>query len=65
MKRRRRDPHREREAGRYAQPIASRELILERCRTLARPLDFQSLAEDLGMNEARELDALRRRLRFR
>lgn len=63
MKRRRRDPHREREAGRYAQPIASRELILERCRTLARPLDFQSLAEDLGMNEARELDALRRRLR--
>ena len=63
MKRRRRDPHHEREAGRYAEPIASRELILERCRALARPLDFQTVAEDLGMTEASELDALRRRLR--
>lgn len=60
---RRRDPHREREAGRYAHPIASRELILERSRALARPLHFHELAEDLGLAEERDLDALRRRLR--
>ena len=63
MKRRRRDPHREREAGRYAHPIASRELIIERARSLARPLHFRELAEDLDLTESRDVEALRRRLR--
>jgi ribonuclease R len=63
MKRPRRDPHRKREAARYARPIASRELILARARSLARPLHFRDLAEDLGISDSSELDALRRRLR--
>jgi ribonuclease R len=61
-KRRSRDPHARREAARYEQPIASRELIIEVIAEAGSPLERESLAGmlDIGDDTARE--ALRRRL---
>lgn len=56
------DPHREREARKYAHPIPSRELILETLSDTGVPLTFDKVAATLDIYEERELVALQRRL---
>ncbi len=58
-----RDPKARREAERYAQPIASRELILEQLRALGVPKGIGDLAEQLAISDDQDMEALRRRLR--
>lgn len=57
------DPHAAREAARYEQPIASRELILSLLEEAEKPLRFEEIADRLQIGEAVGLDALRKRLR--
>jgi ribonuclease R len=58
-----RDPHHQREAQKYASPIASRELILELLDQQG-PLKLEALAEKLSlMEDPDQYEALRRRLR--
>ncbi|UCC55547.1 MAG: ribonuclease R [Gammaproteobacteria bacterium] len=61
-KRRRRDPHAQREAARYAKPIASREHILEMIADTDRPVDRESLTALLHIDTEDGEEALRRRL---
>jgi ribonuclease R len=61
-KRRRRDPHADREASRYEKPIASREYILEVITAADRPLKHGSLMELLKIDSEEGAEALRRRL---
>ena len=61
-KRRRSDPHADREASRYEKPIASREYILEVITTADRPLKHGSLMELLKIDSEEGAEALRRRL---
>ena len=60
--RRRRDPQASREATRYAQPIASREHILDVINDVEHPVDRDDLAGLLGIQTEDGLEALRRRL---
>jgi ribonuclease R len=57
-----RDPYRAREARKYANPIPSREFILDVLRTHAAPLKFDRIAEQLELADPDQLDALSRRL---
>lgn len=57
------DPNFEREAQKYENPIASRELILEHMAEAGKPLDFEEVAERVGIDADDQLEALRRRLR--
>lgn len=57
------DPHAQREAERYSDPIASRELILETLAEAGRPLAQEGLAAALALQGPGPLEALRRRLR--
>jgi ribonuclease R len=57
------DPQAQREAAKYARPIASRELILEVLAKSDRPLDSAGVAAALGLRESVDLDALLRRLK--
>ncbi len=57
------DPQADRESERYENPIASRELILERLRAAGVPRDMGVIADDLGIRSEQDLEALRRRLR--
>ena len=57
------DPNFEREAQKYENPIASRELILESVVEAGNPLEFQEIAERLGIVSEDQTEALRRRLR--
>ena len=57
------DPHAEREAERYADPIASRELILDTLGEARRPLTQEAIAAALALQGPGPLEALRRRLR--
>src|SRR5690606_36934938 len=57
------DPYAEREAARYDQPIASREMILQLLVTSDGPLDGEALAGKLELTEPERLDALTARLR--
>jgi ribonuclease R len=57
------DPHAEREAQRYDNPIPSREAILQLLDDAGHPLGHAQVAERLGLSEERDLDALRKRLR--
>ncbi|NIM27695.1 MAG: hypothetical protein GTO67_06260, partial [Gammaproteobacteria bacterium] len=59
----RKDPHRAREARRYAHPIASRELVLQTLEARGRPLAADELSAALGIESERDLSALARRLR--
>jgi ribonuclease R len=59
---RRRDPHAQREATRYARPIASREYILEVIAESDRPVDRDSLTARLHIDTEDGEEALRRRL---
>ena len=52
-----------REAGRYANPIPSREVILQLLGEQGQPLDFMTLANALHLHEEMDLDALKKRLR--
>jgi ribonuclease R len=61
LRRRSRDPHREREAGRYEHPVASREYILETLRERGVPVDEGEL-EKLMRVPAGELEGFSRRL---
>ena len=57
------DPHSKREKGKYEHPIASREAILSHMETAGEPLSFKRLAKELGIENARDRDALTLRLR--
>jgi len=56
------DPHRQREAKKYANPIPSREFILETLTERGVPLVFDELAEALDLSEEQDRIALQRRL---
>ncbi len=57
------DPHYEREAAKYENPIPSREFILEYLRKKGEPLPFPALMNGLGLYEPDHEIALDRRLR--
>ncbi|HEU4812951.1 MAG TPA: ribonuclease R [Xanthomonadaceae bacterium] len=57
-----RDPFADREAARYEQPIASRELISETLAAHDGPMDAQDLAERLGLAAPDRFEALSKRL---
>jgi ribonuclease R len=57
-----RDPHAGREAQRYEQPIASREMILGVLAASDGPVDAGALAEQLGLTAPDRFDALSKRL---
>ncbi|KGM52345.1 exoribonuclease R [Lysobacter concretionis Ko07 = DSM 16239] len=58
-----RDPYAAREAARYEQPIASREMILQLLVAADGPLDAEALAGKLGLTEPERFDAMSARLR--
>lgn len=58
-----RDPHAEREARKYENPIASRELILETLSAADEPMTWQQVAKVLNLTEDEHTVALTRRLR--
>ena len=57
------DPYLQREADKYEQPIASRELILQLLEHSGKPLRRAEIAEAFSIDEEDQLEALRRRLR--
>jgi ribonuclease R len=56
------DPQAAREAGRYANPIASREAILDVLAAADGPMDAEALASRLGLLDPHRADALDKRL---
>lgn len=56
------DPHRQREAKKYANPIPSREFILETLTGNGAPLSFDELGTLLALTDEQDLIALERRL---
>ncbi len=58
-----RDPHADREAARYEQPIASREMILQLLTAADGPMPADALAEKLALTAPERFDALSARLR--
>ena len=59
---RRADPHAAREAGKYAQPIISREALIEFLSDAPGPMNVKEIARALKLTEPDRLDALSRRL---
>ncbi len=57
------DPFQEREAGKYENPIPSREFILAHLDEREKPASREELATALGISGEEQLEALRRRLR--
>ncbi len=57
-----RDPHAAREAARYEQPIASRQMIIQLLTAADGPMDADALAQKLGLAEPDRFDALNKRL---
>ncbi len=57
------DPHAQREAQKYENPVASREFILEHLKSKPKPLSFKQLLMDLAIETEGEKIGLRRRLR--
>ena len=57
------DPHAAREAARYEQPIASREMIVQLLTAADGPMTADALAEKLALTEAERFEALSARLR--
>jgi ribonuclease R len=57
------DPHAEREADKYENPVASRELILDMLAEAEQPLNHGELCERLHIDDDAGSEALRRRLR--
>ncbi|MDQ3205067.1 MAG: ribonuclease R [Pseudomonadota bacterium] len=58
-----RDPYADREAARYEQPIASREMILQVLADADGPMHAEALAGKLALTDQPRLDALHARLR--
>ncbi len=56
------DPHAEREAQKYQNPIPSREFILEHLEQCEGPRTHEELCESLGLSSEDDVEALRRRL---
>ena len=56
------DPHAEREAQKYENPIPSREFILEFLSERGKPATYQQLQEELDLTSDDQQEALRRRL---
>lgn len=56
------DPFASREADNYANPIVSREFILEQLEQLGQPVNLQEFAAHLEMQSEEQIEALRRRL---
>lgn len=56
------DPFAEREAQKYARPIPSREAILQVLKEGGVPQRFEEIATALGVDDAEDLESLRRRL---
>lgn len=56
------DPHATREAGRYANPIPSREYILEHLEQRGEPAQFNVLCRELQLDDREACDALGKRL---
>lgn len=56
------DPHLSREAKKYANPIPSREFILQHLASAGVPMARQELASQLDLHSDEDLEALRRRL---
>lgn len=57
-----RDPHFGREAEKYANPIPSREFIIELLENSGGPMDHPALCEKLNLRDEEQIEALRRRL---
>ncbi|WKJ92046.1 ribonuclease R [Methylomonas montana] len=57
------DPHAQREAEKYENPIPSRELILQLIQQAGKPLRRQQIAQQFSLEAPDALEALRRRLR--
>lgn len=57
------DPHAQREAAKYDNPIPSREIILEVLREANKPLNHNKLCKRLELTDQEQVDALRNRLR--
>ena len=57
------DPHAEREAQKYENPIPSRELIMELLGEQEGPMSFKQIAATLSLDDEVTLEALRRRMR--
>ena len=57
------DPFAAREAEKYENPIASRELILKYLTERGKPANFDEIAAAMNLNDENQLEALRRRLR--
>lgn len=57
------DPFQEREAGKYENPIPSREFLLDHLSKREKPASREELAEELKISGEEQLEALRRRLR--
>lgn len=62
-RKRHQDPFQEREAQKYANPIPSREFIMQLLEDQGVPLNYQEIVKTLDLQEAEQLDALTRRLR--
>ena len=56
------DQHAKREATRYANPVPSRECILDFLSERGRPISYDKLSSALQLNDAERLEGLRRRL---
>ncbi len=57
------DPHAEREAARYDNPIPSREVILDLLTAADKPLSHAHIARELDLHEEEQVEAVRKRLR--
>ncbi len=56
------DPHAQREADNYANPIPSREYIIQLLETIGRPIGHPELCEQMKLADEDQIEALRRRL---
>ena len=61
-RKRRRDPHADREATNYDHPVASREHLLDVLSQSERPLGLEAIATAVGLQNERDVESLRRRL---
>ena len=57
------DPHADREATKYNNPVPSREFIMEWLENYGRPLTHMQLCERMGLTSDDDIEALRRRLK--
>ncbi|TGN38200.1 ribonuclease R [Marinobacter confluentis] len=56
------DPHAQREAGKYDNPIQSREFILAHLKERGAPATHETLCSEFGLDSEESIEALRRRL---